>query len=330
MKTPVTSEMIQGMSKFSWNRDEYEKVLRLAHEQTLRWGDSLPERKVRPDGSLDEIRSGFGVALTDEGLDGETTIRHLIDAARPGLMGSPGPRFFGFVIGGSFPVAVASDWLTSAWDQNAGLYSATPAASMGEEIAARWLLEILDLSPDCGVGFVTGCQMANTTALAAARHSVLRSEGWDVEREGLQGSPQINVLVGAEAHATIFTALRLIGLGDRRAIRVEADDQGRMRADALRSALDPLEGPTIVCAQAGNVNSGSFDPLEEIIGIAHERKAWVHVDGAFGLWALASPDYRDLARGARLADSWATDAHKWLNVPYDSGIVIVRDRTAHA
>ncbi len=316
-------------SKFSWDRDQFERVFRLAHEESLRWIDALPHDKVRPDCTVPELRTALNVPLSDDGADAETTMRHLIDGSRPGLMGSPGPRFFGFVIGGSLPVSVGADWLAAAWDQNAGLYSATPAASMTEEVAARWVLELLGLPEDCGIGFVTGGQMANTTAIMAARHAVLRNVGWNVEEKGLQGAPKINVIVGAQAHATIYTSFRYVGLGQAGAIRVEADDQGRMNPEALRSVLGQIEGPTIICVQAGNVNSGAFDPLDQIVPLAHEHGAWVHVDGAFGLWALASPGYRHLAKGAELADSWATDAHKWLNVPYDNGIVIVRERTAH-
>lgn len=317
------------MPHFDWNHEELNEVLRLAHEESRRWLDALPERHVGPRVTLEGMRERFDRGLTDDGVDAATTIRELIDASREGLIASPGPRFFGFVIGGSFPVAVAADWLTTAWDQNAGLYAATPAASTCEEVAAKWLLELLGLPEDAGVGFVTGCQMANTTALAAARHAVLRDAGWNVEELGLQGAPKIHVVTSSHSHATIFTALRLVGLGQANAIRVDADDQGRMLPAALAAALEPLEGPVIVCTQAGNVNSGAFDPFEEIIPLAREKNAWVHVDGAFGLWALASPRHAALAAGAAGADSWATDAHKWLNVPYDSGIVIVRDRAAH-
>ncbi|MBW3670077.1 MAG: aminotransferase class V-fold PLP-dependent enzyme [Acidobacteria bacterium] len=317
------------MSKFSWDPEQFGRIFQLAHDESRRWIETLPEKKVRADCTVDELRTALGIELTDDGVDSESTLRHLVEASRPGLMGSPGPRFFGFVIGGSFPVTVGADWLVSSWDQNAGLYSATPAASMTEEIAARWMLEVLNLPADCGVGFVTGGQMANTTAIMAARHAVLRNEGWDVEEQGLQGAPAVNVIVGQQAHATIFTSLRYAGFGQANALRIDADDQGRMKIDALRETLRSLEGPIIICTQAGNVNSGAFDPLDEIVPLAHEREAWVHVDGAFGLWALASPEYRHLAKGVELADSWATDAHKWLNVPYDNGIVIVRDRTAH-
>jgi len=241
----------------------------------------------------------------------------------------PGPRYFGFVIGGGYPVAVAADWLTSAWDQNAGIYATSPAAAVVEHVAATWVRTLLGLPPTAGVGFVTGGQMANFTCLAAARHDVLRKAGWDVEEHGLYGAPPITVVVGDEAHVTIFSALRYLGLGAGRVRTVEVDGQGRMRPDALAATLATCDGPTIVCAQAGNVNTGSFDSLAEIAPLTRGRAAWLHVDGAFGLWAAASPALRHLVAGVELADSWATDAHKWLNVPYDSGLAIVADASAH-
>jgi glutamate/tyrosine decarboxylase-like PLP-dependent enzyme len=227
------------------------------------------------------------------------------------------------------PAALAADWLVSAWDQDAGLYALGPAASVVEDVAAGWLLDLFGLPPQCSVGFVTGGQMANFTGIAAGRHAVLARTGYDVEEDGLRGAPPVHVVVGEEAHVTILTALRLLGLGSSRAVRVPADGQGRMKADALRRTLASLDGPTIVCAQAGNVNTGAFDPVGEISDLAHEKGAWVHVDGAFGLWAATAPARAHLLRGVERADSWATDGHKWLNVPYDSGIAIVRDRIAH-
>jgi hypothetical protein len=234
------------------------------------------------------------------------------------------------VIGGSLPAAMAADWLTSAWDQNAGLYATSPASAVVEEVAAAWLVDLLGLPKTAGIGFVTGCQMANATGLAAGRHAVLRRVGWDVEQQGLAGAPPVTVVVGEEAHVTIHSALRLLGLGSGRALRVKADGQGRMVPEDLRRVLAPVTGPTIVCAQAGNVNTGAFDDLAAIAPIVRERErgAWLHVDGAFGLWAAASPRLRDHVRGIAEADSWATDAHKWLNVPYDCGIVFVADAAA--
>ena len=244
-------------------------------------------------------------------------------------MASAGPRHFGFVIGGSLPAALAADWLVSAWDQCAGFHSLSPAAAAIEEITGEWTLDLLGLPAGASVGFVTGGQGANTTGLAAARHAVLARAGWDVERDGLIGAPRVNVVCGEDAHATVYTALRLLGLGAQTAIRVDVDGQGRMAAGALEEALAGLEGPTIVCAQAGNVATGAFDPFEPIADACAARDAWLHVDGAFGLWAAAAPSTRPLVRGVERADSWAVDAHKWLNVPYDSAMAIVADPDAH-
>ncbi|MDQ3871072.1 MAG: aminotransferase class V-fold PLP-dependent enzyme [Chloroflexota bacterium] len=290
--------------------------------------DGLPERRVSPRAGIEDLRSALGGALPEDGTDPAAVIDDLARAADGGLVASAGPRYFGFVIGGSIPAAVAADWLTAAWDQNAGLYATSPAASVVEEVVAAWLLELFGLPPDAGVGFTTGAQMASFTCLAAARHSVLARVGWDVEEDGLSGAPRINVVTGAEAHVTILAALRMLGVGSRAVIRVPTDEQGRMRADLLRDSLRGCEGPTIVCAQAGNVNTGSFDPLAEVASAAREHGAWLHVDGAFGLWAATSPTLRSHLDGLEQADSWTTDAHKWLNVPYDSGIAIVRDANA--
>jgi glutamate/tyrosine decarboxylase-like PLP-dependent enzyme len=256
-------------------------------------------------------------------------LERLAAAAAPGLVASPGPRFFGFVVGGALPVAIAADWMTSAWDQNAGLEVLAPAAAVVEEVCERWIVELLGLPAGASAGFVTGGQGANTTCLAAARHAVLRDAGWDVEERGLIGAPPVDVFVGEEAHTTIFSSLRLLGLGAGRAHRIPADDQGRMDAVALAARLGGADGPAIVCAQAGEVNTGSFDPFEAIAEACAARGAWLHVDGAFGLWAAAAPRLRGLVTGVERADSWATDAHKWLNVPYDSGIAIVGDRAVH-
>jgi glutamate/tyrosine decarboxylase-like PLP-dependent enzyme len=294
-----------------------------------RFLETLPGRPVAARGDLASLRKALGGALPSTGADAAAVIEDLAAAAEPGLMASAGPRYFGFVIGGSLPAALAADWLTTAWDQNAGLYACGPAAAVVEEVSAAWLLELFGLPPTASVGFVTGCQMANFTGIAAGRHAVLERAGWNVEEDGLIGAPAVNVVVGDEAHVTVLTALRMLGLGSRRVIRVAADGQGRMKPDGLRSTLAGLTGPTIVCAQAGNVNSGAFDPVGEIADATHERGGWVHVDGAFGLWAAASPDLQHHTRGVERADSWATDGHKWLNVPYDCGLAIVRDAAAH-
>jgi glutamate/tyrosine decarboxylase-like PLP-dependent enzyme len=246
-----------------------------------------------------------------------------------GSVATPGPRYFGFVTGGSFPVAVAADWLVSVWDQNAAFHVLSPAMAQIEDLTAAWLLDLLGLPPGASVGFVTGATMANVTGLAAARHEVLRRDGWDVEADGLQGAPPLTVIVGAGAHASIDTAARFLGFGTSNLVRAAADGQGRMIPAALQAALARTSGPTIVCLQAGHVNTGAFDPFPALIDIARPRGAWVHVDGAFGLWARAVERLRHLAEGLERADSWGVDAHKWLNVPYDSGIAIVAHPAAH-
>jgi glutamate/tyrosine decarboxylase-like PLP-dependent enzyme len=256
-------------------------------------------------------------------------IEDLARDVEPGLVASAGPRYFGFVIGGALPVAVAADWLTSVWDQNGGGYVASPALSVAEEVAAGWVRDLLGLPADCGVGFVTGCQMAHFTCLAAARHAVLRDAGWDVEAQGLQGGPPLRVIASEQAHVTVAVACRMLGLGAERLRLVPTDDQGRMVTAELETALAEQEGPTIVCAQAGEINTGAFDPIAEIVERCRAHDAWCHIDGAFGLWAAVSPTRRALLQGFEQADSWATDGHKWLNVPYDCGIAAVADRSAH-
>jgi glutamate/tyrosine decarboxylase-like PLP-dependent enzyme len=279
--------------------------------------------------SAANLRAALDGELSEDGEEPVAVLERLAAAADPGLVASPGPRFFGFVVGGTLPVAIAADWMTSAWDQNAGLEVLAPAAAVVEEVCERWIVELLGLPAGASAGFVTGGQVANTTCLAAARHAILRDAGWDVEERGLIGAPPVDVFVGEEAHTTIFSSLRLLGLGAGRAHRIPADDQGRMDAAALAARLGAADGPAIVCAQAGEVNTGSFDPFEAIADACAARGAWLHVDGAFGLWAAAAPRLRGLVTGVERADSWATDAHKWLNVPYDSGIAIVGDRAVH-
>ncbi len=290
--------------------------------------DSLPERPVGQQADLAELRSRLSRPLSEGGEDPRTVIEELARDADPGLIASAGPRYFGFVIGGALPVAVAADWLTSAWDQNGGGYAPAPSLSVAEEVAAGWVLDLLGLPRGCGIGFVTGCQMAHFTCLAAARHAVLRDAGWDVEARGLQGAPEVRVIAGEQAHVTVTVACRMLGLGAERIRFVPADDQGRMQAPKLEEALAEGDGPAIVCAQAGEVNTGAFDPLAEIVAACRAHGAWCHVDGAFGLWAAVSPARRRLLEGFEKADSWATDGHKWLNVPYDCGIAVVADATA--
>jgi glutamate/tyrosine decarboxylase-like PLP-dependent enzyme len=301
-------------------------------ERTLRHAEaflaSLPDRPVGPPVDADALRAALGHELTDEGLPAGQVIDELVAGADPGIVASAGPRYFGFVTGGALPAALAADWLASTWDQNAHMWVGSPAASVVEEVVEDWVLSLLGLPASASVGLVTGAQMANVTCLAVARDHVLEQAGWDAASQGLIGAPPITVIAGHEAHATIFSALRLLGLGRDTAHLVAADDQGAIDPDALARELADA-GPAIVCAQAGNVNSGAFDPLEPIASLCEQSGAWLHVDGAFGLWAGASASLRHLTRGVERADSWATDAHKWLNVPYDGGLAIVKDRAAH-
>jgi glutamate/tyrosine decarboxylase-like PLP-dependent enzyme len=279
---------------------------------------------VGPDAAAVAALSRFDEPLPDGPTPAETVLALLDEAGGPATMAIAGRRFYGFVIGGALPAAVAASWLATAWDQNAGLRVATPVAAALEDVALRWLLDVLRLPADAAGGFVTGATVANFTALAAARHAVLERAGWDVEADGMFGAPPITIVLGAEAHPSVFRSLGLLGFGRERVVRVPVDAQGRMRADAL----SPLSARTIVCTQAGNVNTGAFDPTAEICARAHDAGAWVHVDGAFGLWAAAAPSLAPLVHGVASADSWATDAHKWLNVPYDSGLAFVRQGEA--
>ena len=327
------------MSVYGPLEGTFEQVRRTATDRALdeaarratSFIDGLPDRPVATGASAAELHERLGGPLPERPSDPAEVVAQLAEGAGPGLVASAGPRYFGFVIGGGLPAALGADWLTSAWDQNAGMFVASPAAAVVEDVAAAWLLELLGLPRSASTGFATGATMANFTGLAAGRHAMLDRAGWDVERDGLFGAPELHIVVGAERHVTLDVALRYLGLGAGRVHVVPADDQGRMRSDGLRQVLAGLDGPVIVCAQAGNVNSGAFDPLGEVCQAAHghEAGAWVHVDGAFGLWAAASPARRHLVAGVEQADSWATDGHKWLNVPYDSGLVFVADAAAH-
>lgn len=296
-------------------------ALERATHHAREWLTSLAERPVRPRADADALAAVLGGPLPDGPTAPETVVDELAAGVEPGLMGMPSGRFFGWVIGGTLPAALAADWLTSAWDQNTAMRHATPGVVAAEEAAAAWALELLGLPAGADVGFVTGATMANFTGLAAARQQVLTDAGWDVERDGLAGGPRVRVLVGEERHGTLDLALRYLGLGTPTA--VSADRQGRLVVDSLAEALAAGDGPTIVCLQAGNLHSGAFDPMADAIEVAHAHGAWVHVDGAFGLWAAASPRLRGLLAGHERADSWATDAHKTLNVPYDCGLAIV-------
>ena len=304
-------------------------LLRRTAELAIQHLAGIDARPAAAQRTQAELRAGLPGALPDAGIGGADVVEELVRGLDGGLVASPGPRYFGFVTGGALPAALAADWLTAAWDQNSFSAVSSPAAGAVEAVVAEWLKPLLGLPDRASVGLVTGGQMANVTGLAAARHTVLARAGWDVDERGLIGAPPVRVLAGADAHVTVGRALRLLGLGAGTARVVAADGQGRMRASALAELLAAGEGPAIVCAQAGNVNSGAVDPLAEIVATAREHGAWVHVDGAFGLWAGASPQYAHLVAGVEGADSWATDAHKWLNVPYDCGVVAVADAEAH-
>jgi glutamate/tyrosine decarboxylase-like PLP-dependent enzyme len=300
------------------------QLLENTARRAISYLENLDNRGVAP--SSEAIAK---LAILDQPLNAvqtppEEVLNLLDEVCSPATMAMAGARFFGFVIGGALPVTLAANWLAGAWDQNTGLFTPTPATAQLEQVALKWLLDLFNLPPDCGGAFVTGATMANFSALAAARHALLKRAGWNVEADGLFGAPAITVVVGEEAHPTLFKSLGLLGLGRNRVIKVPVDSEGRMRADALPT----LSGPTIVCVQAGNVNTGAFDPFPEICQRAHAFDAWVHVDGAFGLWATTADSTSPLAVGLAGADSWATDFHKWLNVPYDSGIAIVRDADA--
>ncbi|GAA3303361.1 aspartate aminotransferase family protein [Dactylosporangium vinaceum] len=311
----------------SAKQDAYDAALAAAGTHARAWLSTLPTRAVPPSADADSLAAAVGGPLPEDGLDPGEVVELLARSAEPGLMAMPAGRFFGWVIGGTLPAALGADWLVSAWDQNAAMRYPTPATAALEEVAGAWILDLLGLPAGCDVGFVTGATMANFTGLAAARRHVLARRGWDVDFDGLFGAPRIRVLVGDERHDTLDLALRYLGLGAPTPIA--ADDQGRIRLDALAEALGSGSGePTIVCLQAGNVHSGAFDAVGEAADLAHRHGAWVHVDGAFGLWAAAAPDLRHLVPGLDRADSWATDGHKTLNVPYDCGIVIVRDPAA--
>jgi glutamate/tyrosine decarboxylase-like PLP-dependent enzyme len=298
-----------------------DEFLQAVAQRAARYLNEIQERRVGPDPAAVRALDRFVEAMPQESSAPEEVIRLLDEFGSPATMGISGPRFFGFVIGGSVPAALGANWLASAWDQNAGLFAATPISAVLEEVSLAWLLDVLRLPAGSGGAFVTGATVANFTALAAARHAVLERAGWDAEARGLFGAPEIQVVIGEEAHPSLIKSLGMLGLGRERVVRVPVDNQGRMRADALPE----LRTPSIVCVQAGNVNTGAFDPVGEICRRAHAAGAWVHVDGAFGLWAAVSSQYAHLVDGVADADSWATDAHKWLNVPYDSGLAFVRD-----
>jgi glutamate/tyrosine decarboxylase-like PLP-dependent enzyme len=310
-------------------RENMPGLLQKVQQHAANWFGLLDARAVRATVSSGELRQMLGASLPEHGTAPEIIVEDLAKAGIKGTSACSGPRYFGFVIGGSLPAAIAADWLVSTWDQNCAVYVMSPLVAVIEQITGAWLRELAGLPETMSFGFVTGAQMANFTGLAAARHRVLRDAGWDVEADGLFGAPPIDVFVSEEAHYTILMALRMLGLGGNRVQRIPTDAQGRMRADELAGVLRKKPGPRIVCAQAGNVNTGAFDPIGEVADLAHKNGAWLHVDGAFGLWAGATPEKAALTRGVEKADSVASDAHKWLNVPYDCGVVFCADEAAH-
>lgn len=297
------------------------ELLSDAADRAIRYLEGVNQRRVYPASEARKRLDELDFDLPEGPTSPEQVLKTLDEVGSPATVASAGGRYYGFVTGGSLPATVAAGWLAAAWDQN-GTYSVmSPAASKLEEVALRWLVDVLGLPPGTGGGFVTGATMANFTALAGARHAILKKQGWDVEARGLYGAPNINVVLGDEVHVSVLKALSMLGLGRERVVHVPVDGQGRMRADALPE----LDEATIVCIQAGNVNTGAFDPAKEICDAAHRSGAWVHIDGAFGLWALATPALAHLTTGLSGADSWAADAHKWLNVPYDSGLAFCRE-----
>jgi glutamate/tyrosine decarboxylase-like PLP-dependent enzyme len=310
--------------------DERERALRAAFDLGLDYLRDVGGRPVGATANASAIRERLETALPEQGTDAAQVVRELAAAVDPGIVATVGPRYFGFVIGGVLPAAAAADVLTMAWGQNAGLHALSPAAAAAEEVAGEWMLELLGLPAGASVGLPTGAGLGNAVGIAAGRHAVLQREGWDVEARGLYGAPEITVVIGDEAHATALTALQYLGLGRDRVLRIPTDEQGQMRVDALADAVPGIQGPLILLAQAGNVNTGGFDPMDRIAEVlAGHPNHWVHVDGAFGLWANVSPQLRLLVRGVERADSWSTDAHKWLNAGYDCGFVAVRDPEAH-
>lgn len=311
------------------NSEDLRGVLHDIADRAVAFRETRGAAPHRPLCSYAEAKAAFSAAVPERGVSIRELIAELAILTEPGLANMVGPRFFGWVIGATEPAGMAADWLTSAWAQNAGNAHATPTVSACEEMTGRWLLDLLDLPRESSVGFVTGATIANFTCLAAARGEVLRRVGWDVEADGLFGAPPVHVVLGEEAHSTVFSGLRYLGLGAKRVVSVPVNEQGLMKSGAFAKAMEKLDGPIIAIAQAGHINSGGFDPFEEIAQAAHAKGAWVHVDGAFGLWARACRDRAHLGRGLELADSWGVDGHKWLQTPHDSAYAIVRDAEAH-
>jgi glutamate/tyrosine decarboxylase-like PLP-dependent enzyme len=309
--------------------DQYSSALDTAYRRAIRFHEARQGLPARAPATFDQLLAAFGGPMTDAGIAPATVIERLADAAEPGLTGTAGPHFFSWVMGASHPVGVAADWLTSMWGQNGAGYHSCPANAAAETVASKWLLELLQLPPESSVGFTTGGTMSHFTCLAAARSELLRRQDWDVEADGLFGAPEITVCVGADAHVSVFSALRYLGFGQRRVVVIDTDSEGRMNAGELGRVIATVSAPLLVIAQAGQINTGAFDPLNTIADLTHARQGWLHVDGALGLWARACPSRAHLAEGAERADSWTTDGHKWLQSPYDCGYAIVRDARAH-
>ena len=318
------------MAESDVDKHDYQAALQKSLAHALDHFRTLDDRSVSATASRQTLYERIGKPLPVHGTDPGVVVDELAAAVAGGLNLSSGGRFFGWVVGGSVPAAVGADWLTSAWDQNASLFSCAPACSVVEEVCGGWLKEMLGLPSGASFAFVTGCQMAHATCLAAARHALLHKSGWDVERDGLSGGPQIRIVAAESRHGSIERAARLLGLGSNCIVDLPTDEHNQLPTKALeRELMSRSDAPTIVVLQAGDINTGAFDSFAELIPIARRLGAWVHVDGAFGLWANVSPAFRHLLRGVELADSWATDGHKWLNVPYDSGIAFVADANAH-
>lgn len=303
-------------------------LLSRAAKHAIRYRSELADKPAKPLADYHSMRDRLNAPLPLTGSDPAEVLDQLVALAEPGLMPTTGPKFFAWVMGGSDPIGVAADFLVSAWGQNAGYQSTSPSAAAIEEVAERWLLELLDLPHTSGIGFTTGATVANGICLAAARTKTLMAVGWDPDADGLFGAPPIHVLIGKDAHSSVYSSLQLIGLGRKRVISVDTDELGRMIPAALDRAIAPLGGPKIIIAQAGQINTGAFDPFDQIVDIGRQHDAWVHVDGAFGLWARATSTHKHLTHGIDRGDSWATDGHKWLQAPYDCGFAIVRDRDA--
>jgi glutamate/tyrosine decarboxylase-like PLP-dependent enzyme len=308
---------------------EFKAAAEKALEHAVAWREDGAKLPAFPSATTAELRARFDGDLPSQGLNGEAVIEHLVSAAKHGLVNNTHPNFYAWVQGASHPIGVAADILTSAWGQNAAIHQTAPAAAIAEEVSAKWILELLDLPPQCSFAFATGATTASFICLSVARSEVLHRQGYDLEQEGLTGAPNIQVFLGEEAHATILSNLRYLGFGRKNLVFIAVDDQGRMLPTDLEHKLGQTDGPKIVILQAGHINSGAFDPFIDIIPLCQAQNAWVHVDGAFGLWARAAPSLAHHCEGLEHADSWTVDGHKWLQVPYDSGYAIVKHPNAH-